>query len=184
MVKTDFTEWSVGSITYSIQRQNNAAAEAGILLLEVRPESPLRPPRVWQRPSSADPTIKLVMFRVREVNRELHVMTSTFLDWVAYQLSSHGLPAPPRPTNTWKTFGLEQHNVVHVLRLQHSREESLSVTGSHSVHEIIFQDFSRHFQLLQSCYYTIHIQEEQLLLPSVAMCSLWLWLIYKEFLTC
>lgn len=59
--------------------------------------------RVWQSPSSTDPTVKPVMFRVREVNREQHVMTSTFLGWVAYQLSSHWLSAltqsPETPGN-------------------------------------------------------------------------------------
>lgn len=43
------------------------------------------------------------MFRVREVNREQHIMTSTFLGWVAYQLSSHWLSAltysPETPGN-------------------------------------------------------------------------------------
>ncbi len=56
--------------------------------------------RVWQRPSSADPTIKPVMFRVREVNRVRRIMTSTFLGWVAYQLSSHRLSALTRSPET------------------------------------------------------------------------------------
>lgn len=72
--------------------------------------------RVWQRPSSADPTIKPVMFRVREVNREQRVMTSTFLGWVAYQLSSHRLSvcADPRTQKHLETFRLRGEGLNNI----------------------------------------------------------------------
>lgn len=67
-----------------------------------------------QRPSSANPTIKPVMFRVREVNREQHVMTSTFLGWVAYQLSSHRLLHWPETRNTWKPFSFSEADNLNI----------------------------------------------------------------------
>lgn len=57
--------------------------------LQVNYWIPFRSPMVWQRPTSGHATINPVMLRVREVKHKQHVMTSTFLDWVAFQLSSH-----------------------------------------------------------------------------------------------
>lgn len=62
--------------------------------------------RGWQRPSSGDATIKPVMLGVREVKRKQRVMTCTFQDWKAFQLSSYQLsaltcsPPPPKKKKT------------------------------------------------------------------------------------
>lgn len=61
--------------------------------LQVSYWTPNVSPRVWQRPCSGDATIKPVMLGVREVKRKQHVMTCTFQDWKAFQLSSYQLPA-------------------------------------------------------------------------------------------
>lgn len=70
--------------------------------------------RGWQRPSSGDATIKPVMLGVREVKRKQRVMTCTFQDWKAFQLSSYQLSAltcspPQKKTPTWKTFDWEDY---------------------------------------------------------------------------
>lgn len=80
------------------------------------------PLRVLQRPCSGDPTIKPLMLRVKEVKREQHVMTSTFLDWVAFQLSSHQLSSlthsPETPGNLLSK-GEGPNNTTQVPGLKH-----------------------------------------------------------------
>lgn len=84
--------------------------------------------RGWQRPSSGDATIKPVMLGVREVKRKQRVMTCTFQDWKAFQLSCYQLSAltySPKnpPKNSWKTFIWEDSQ-------KHSTQKNKSVINS------------------------------------------------------
>lgn len=80
------------------------------------------PLRVWQRLSSRVPTIKPVMLGVRGVNREQHVMTGAFLDWVAFQLSGQRSSALTHSTKTPAGLLLEaegHRNTTHDVHAEH-----------------------------------------------------------------
>lgn len=80
------------------------------------------PLRVWQRLSSRVPTIKPVMLGVRGVNREQHVMTGAFLDWVAFQLSGQRSSALTHSPKTPGALLLEaegHRNTTHNVHAEH-----------------------------------------------------------------